>query len=98
MSLVNRDEKPLVLVDFYADWCEPCKWLDKILEEIDSELSESTTVLKVDSESNTDLSAHFNLKSVPVLILFKDGKEVWRINGFLNGEELVEKINSFLVS
>ncbi len=86
----------IVLVDFYAGWCEPCKWLDVILTDISSQLPTDCSILKVDSEKFTDLSLTFSVRSVPVLILFKSGKEVWRMNGFLMGPDLLSTIRSFL--
>lgn len=94
----NRPEfsgKELVLVDFYATWCEPCKWLDDILEKIQNEISGFTKIIKVNIDSNPNLATHFEIKSVPVLILFKNGNIVWRINGFLNAPDLAEKLISF---
>jgi thioredoxin 1 len=85
----------LVLVDFYATWCEPCKWLDVILQEVNSRFLSELTILRIDSEQFTSLSERFGVRSVPVLILFKEGVEVWRMNGFLLADELVEKIRSF---
>lgn len=84
-----------VLVDFYASWCEPCKWLDSILESINSSIPEGSSILKVDAELYADLAAEFEIRSVPVLLLFVDGKVVWRMNGFKTGPELLEVMNTF---
>lgn len=86
---------PLVLVDFYADWCEPCKWLDKVLSELERELGNTAVVLKVNTENMPSLTTENQIQSVPVLILFKNGKEVWRMNGFLMANQLLEKISEF---
>ena len=85
----------LVLLDFYTTWCEPCKWLDGILKEIDPELSTFCRVYKIDSEKLISVSNSFNIRSSPVLILLKNGQEVWRMNGFKLGPELVQTIRSF---
>lgn len=82
-------KKGLVLVDFYADWCGPCKALAPILEEL-----EDISVLKVNTEEHTDLAVSFGVMSIPTLILFKDGEQVGKNVGFMNKEELESWINS----
>ncbi|HMT28614.1 MAG TPA: thioredoxin family protein [Bacteroidia bacterium] len=85
----------VVLADFYADWCEPCKWLDIILEKVDLSLSGNLSIVKIDIEKHQELSKKFRIQSVPVLVIFQKGEEKWRINGFLMEEELVKKIHEF---
>ncbi len=85
----------MVLADFYADWCEPCKWLAIILESMELDLPVGTKIVKIDVEKHTELGSIYGIKSVPVLILFKNGIEVWRMNGFLLKDELLEKITEF---
>ena len=88
-------ENSMVLVDFYADWCEPCKWLDKVLIELDNNLGKTAVVAKVNTEKLPSISTENHVQSVPVLILFKRGKEVWRMNGFMMAGQLLEKIREF---
>lgn len=85
----------LVLADFYADWCAPCKWLDPILDNLEKSIPESCSIIKVDIEKLTDLATEFHIKSVPVLIVFKNGFEVWRLNGFLFEDELRKVLFDF---
>lgn len=85
----------VVLADFYAEWCEPCKWLDKILVELEKELPLGTEILKIDVEKHQKIALGFEIRSVPVIIIFKDGSEVWRINGFLMKDGLLEKLMEF---
>ncbi|MBL7914806.1 MAG: thioredoxin family protein [Bacteroidia bacterium] len=85
----------IVLVDFYASWCEPCKWLDSILESINSSIPEGSSILKIDTELFSDLATEFEIRSVPVLLLFVDGEVVWRMNGFKTGPELLEVMQTF---
>ena len=84
----------LVLVDFFADWCEPCKWLDDILDDVEEGCSVPLSVLKIDVETYPELALENEIKSVPVLLLFKDNILVWRINGFLSSSDLVAKIET----
>lgn len=65
-----------VLVDFWADWCGPCKMIAPALEEISEELADQVTIAKVDIMENTDTAAQFGVQSIPLMILFKDGKPV----------------------
>ena len=89
-SYLSRNE--YVLVDFFADWCEPCRWLEPVLEEIVSRISVPLEILKVNTDKHISLTHEFGLKSVPVLILFRNGELIWRMNGFLPAPELVTKL------
>lgn len=81
--------KEKVLVDFYANWCGPCKMLSPILERIDSELK----VIKVDVDSFEDLAREYGVMSIPTLILFENGKELKRNIGFISEEQLEKFLN-----
>ena len=86
----------LILAEFYAGWCEPCKILDDILEEVKMKMRERIDIQKIDVDASKDIAAHYHVKSVPVLILFKDGEVVWRMKGFLSAAELTKTFEKYL--
>ena len=89
-SLLLKEK--FLLVEFYADWCEPCKMLDVILEEVRNHMGEKIFIQKIDVDVSKEISEFYHVMSVPVLMLFKNGKLVWRINGFLMANELIKTI------
>ena len=82
----------LVLVDFHADWCGPCKTLAPHLEAVAKELKGKALVVKLDVDQAQRVASSFQVTSIPTLILFKDGKEVDRIVGLRSGKEIKEFI------
>lgn len=85
---------PLVLVDFSADWCGPCKMLGPILKEVKHEVGSKIKIVKIDVDKNQELSSKYQVMGVPTLILFKDGIQVWRESGVQQKHQLVQLIQS----
>jgi len=92
-TLINSD-KP-VLVDFYADWCDPCKWLVPILDEVENRIKDKGGIHKINIENNLILKTTYNIQSVPTLIIFKNGNVLWRMSGFKTANELISIIEQF---
>jgi len=80
------------LVDFYATWCGPCKVQSPILEDVKSKVGDNANVIKIDVDKNKDLAVQYRVQSVPTLILFKDGEQVWRAAGVHQADMLIDKI------
>tara|TARA_B100000579_G_C22094733_1_gene516177 strand:- start:2 stop:325 length:324 start_codon:yes stop_codon:yes gene_type:complete len=83
-----------VLVDFWAEWCGPCKSLGPILEEISKDLKDKLQVVKVNLDENQDLAMKYSIRSIPTLLLFKEGKLVDTKVGLLPKSDLVEWLGS----
>lgn len=85
---VLNSEMP-VLVDFYADWCGPCKMMGPIVEELAEELKDIAKVGKINVDENQDLAMQYKVMSIPTLIIFKGGKEEYRLVGARDKSELL---------
>jgi len=84
----------VTLVDFHANWCGPCRMLAPVLEQVATEIKGRASVGKIDIDSEQKTAAHFQITSVPTMILFKDGKEVNRLVGLRNAEAIKDFILS----
>lgn len=84
-----------VLVDFYAEWCGPCKMMKPILEDVKAMKGEKVRVVKVDVDKHQELAAYYQIQSVPTLMIFKDGKQLWRQSGVLQAKELSELLAQY---
>ena len=86
-----KNTQGVVLVDFYADWCGPCRMLAQVLEEL-----ENVTIYKIDTEESKNIAAEFKVSALPSVVFFKDGKEVKRLIGLRSARDLQRVINSFI--
>ncbi len=91
-TLINT--KQAVLVDFYADWCGPCKMLAPILKEVKKDLEDRIKIIKIDVDKNQPLAAKYQVRGVPTMILFKNGEQVWRQSGVLQKNDIINVIKS----
>ncbi len=87
-SIIN-DTRP-VIVDFHALWCSPCKVQSPILSDIASEFGERVRIIKIDVDQNPGLAGKYHIQGVPTVILFKNGKLVWRQSGVASKSQLID--------
>jgi len=93
-TIIN-DSRP-VIVDFHALWCGPCKVQSPILKELANELGEKVRVIKIDVDQNNALASQYQIQSVPTLIVFKNGKPVWRQSGVVSKNALLGVLNQHI--
>ena len=89
---VLKSDKP-VLVDFWAEWCQPCKMIAPIVDELSSELEGKMKVTKLNVDDAQEIAAQYNIMSIPTLLIFKGGQPVEQIVGAMSKDQLLEKIN-----
>jgi thioredoxin 1 len=77
-----------VVVDFHALWCSPCKMQSPILKEVAEELGDKIRIIKIDVDQNAEIASRYNVQSVPTIIIFKNGKLVWRQSGVVSKNQL----------
>ena len=85
-----------VVVDFFAEWCGPCKLMGPILHEVKEKVGERATVLKLDIDKSPYYSQLYNIRSVPTLMIFKNGNVLWRKSGVASAREILDHLNTHL--
>ena len=85
-----------VLVDFFAEWCGPCKMMKPVLEELKKKMGNKIIILKIDIDKNISLSSEYRIESVPTLVLWKQGEIIWRQSGALSLNELEQILSSYI--
>ena len=93
-DLINKNEVP-VLVDFYADWCGPCKMMAPVLEQVAQTMSGRVKVIKVDVDRNQAVADQYQIRSIPTLMLFHKGQILWQQAGAMPAHQLVTQLNIY---
>lgn len=86
----------LIMIDFWANWCGPCRMLGPVIEEIAMECDGKFVVGKIDIDNNSAVASKFSIRSIPVIIIFKDGREADRIIGYASKATILERLSVFL--
>jgi thioredoxin 1 len=92
-ELINQD-KP-VLVDFFAEWCGPCKMQAPILQDLKKNIGDTASIIKIDVDKNQAVAAQFGIRSVPTLMIFKNGEVKWKQSGVFPVDELEKLIRQY---
>ena len=92
---IINEETP-VLVDFYADWCAPCKMMTPILQQLKSEMGNKLNIIKIDTERNPEVAIKYQVRGIPNLILFKNGELLWQQAGLVQMPQLKQIIEQKL--
>lgn len=95
-TFTNETNDGVVLVDFWAPWCGPCKMIAPVLEELDAELGGKAKIVKIDVDENQETAGKFGVMSIPTLLVFKNGEVVDQVIGFQPKEALAATLNKHL--
>jgi len=92
-ELINSDTP--TLVDFFAEWCGPCKTMKPVLEELKQKVGDKATILKIDVDKNPAIASQFTIQSIPTIIIFKNGNVVWRQMGVVPATVLEKQLQQY---
>ena len=92
---IIKGEKP-ILVDFFADWCAPCKTMNPILKSIKSKMGDEIKILKINVDKNQAVADKFNVRGIPTSIIFKQNELKWRQSGIIEENKLIEELNKLI--
>ena len=84
-----------VLVDFYAEWCGPCKMMKHILLDVAERMGDGITILSIDVDKEKELAVQYRIQSVPTLIIYKNGKQLWRQSGLISANALTKLLKEY---
>ncbi len=90
-NLINSTQP--VLIDFFATWCGPCQTLGPILKDVKAELGEGISIIKIDVDKNQAIASQYQVRGVPTMILFQNGKQLWRQSGVLSKADIVKVVS-----
>lgn len=93
-SIINSKEP--VIIDFFAEWCGPCKMVSPILKELKEEMGDQVKLIKIDVDKNQAIAGKYQIKGVPTLMIFKEGNLLWRQSGVAPIEQLREEVSKHL--
>ena len=88
-NTIIQSEKP-VLVDFFATWCGPCQTLAPILKQVKDNLGDQISIIKIDVDKNQQLASQYQVRGVPTMIIFQNGKQLWRQSGVVSAADLIK--------
>ena len=92
-DLINA--KTPVLVDFFAEWCTPCKTMTSVLRQVKDLQEDNLRIIKVDVDKNPGVAVHYTVQAVPTLMIFKQGRQMWRQSGVIDATELNRIVEMF---
>lgn len=93
-DIISSDQ--LVLVDFFATWCQPCKMMHPILEQLKAAVGDKLRIIKVDVDKHNEIAAQYRIQSVPTLMLFRNGEVLYRNSGVMDKAELMALLDPFM--